>query len=305
MKENKKIIAILCALSLACTAAFTGCAKKVSYEEQTTTNSGKIKIGNEVVDVPEDAEIVVGNDGESYLVDDEGNSYVYDATSAYFVSTDLTTTTTTTKKTTKSTTKKTTSSTSKSTKDSTTEKTEKPTTESTTSEQENILGSLAKIRKQYTSTDQTNTVLSNSNVKRNYIKFESDGKEWIVELFKGRYGKSTVGCEIVIWNRDDSDDPYTLSKTISCSGKLYNSSNGVVASFATTDNGWGKGFENNNTTNGETVLFGTLTFPSTEMANAFMDALDAKEFIEGSLDDKFEASGCYCYSGGTAVEFAW
>ena len=84
--DKKRTTALLCAFILVFVSVFSGCAKKVTYKEKSTKADDSIVIGEEYgEDIPEDSEIVVGEDGQSYLVDGEGNSVVYEAPSAYVV----------------------------------------------------------------------------------------------------------------------------------------------------------------------------------------------------------------------------
>lgn len=48
------------------------------------------------------------------------------------------------------------------------------------------------------------------------VFFEHEGKDWMIQLWKGQYGLIFYGCEIGIYNKPHSDDPDNLFTFYSC-----------------------------------------------------------------------------------------
>lgn len=293
MNESKKLIALLCSFILVFTTTMSGCAKKVKYNENKPKTDGKIKIGDSYEDIPEDAEIVVGEDGKSYIVDGEGNSMVYDAPTAYVVAnngTTAATTTTTTKKTTTTTVKVIPST----------------TTTTTTSQQDSVIESLLSVRKiGY----EEPTGLSKYDTNVMHVKFQDMEDEWLIEFHKGTYGTQTIGCEIGMYKRSSSDSPFkkiTEIENIASGASLFNGSS-KVAGFASSKIGigWRYDFVKGSVDNPkELVMTADITFPTSGMANAFMDALEDRGFTEGDISDPNEAAEKFTCSDKT-VSLSW
>ena len=69
------------------TLVLSGCSIGKKFEEPKKNSDGKdiINIGDGYQNIPPDAQIVIGADGQSYLVDGQGNSYIYNPSSVYAV----------------------------------------------------------------------------------------------------------------------------------------------------------------------------------------------------------------------------
>lgn len=294
MNESKKVMALLCAFILVFSTAMSGCAKKVKYNENEPKTDGKIKIGDSYEDIPEDAEIVVGEDGKSYIVDGEGNSMVYDAPSAYVVASNGTTasTTTTTKKTTTTTT--------------TVKVIPSTTTTTTTSQQDGVISTLLNVRK--IGYDEP-TGLTKYDTDVMHVKFQEAEDEWLIEFHKGIYGTDTIGCEIGIYKRTNSDSAFkkiTEIENIATGANLFNGSS-KVAGFASSKIGigWHYDFEKGTADSPKKlVMAADIVFPTSAMANAFMDALEEKGFTEGDTSDPNESAEKFNCTDKT-VSLAW
>lgn len=130
------------------------------------------------------------------------------------------------------------------------------------------------------------------------IFFSYDGKQWMIELWKGQYGLET-GCEIGVYNRPDSPPPYylLLDKVIGvrpgdqAHSLFYQSADDedmLNMQFVLKQDGnvllhrdpmmhwWLTGFRwGNYTTPDHLVMEIQIQFPNTEMQTAFDDALQA------------------------------
>ena len=354
--NKKRLVALLCAFILVFTAVFTGCADKVTFNETTTKADDKIVIGEDYEDIPDDAEIVVGEDGQSYLVDGEGNSIVYEAPSAYVVPTQAPvatssspTTSSTTKKSytlkldkdagVKSVTlngKKETSATFKegdkvtvsvelnsgydwskwtetsvAAKMKSTEKTYsfsmpnrnltlKATTQKTTTRaQKDEVYDLVQNQRKSGGVDISGLTSYNTDVLR--VPFAYGEDVFMVELHKGVYGTTTIGCEAGIykkvneysWTKIDNVDEMKMSMTL----WQYQSSDetGTPKQVLSTDStGWWLGkFENGTIPNvpepekrfSNLVVKFSITFPTFGMMEAFADELAKIGFSECSGSD--------------------
>lgn len=210
---NKRIIAVLGVLIVVLSASLAGCGKKVTQEEKTTTDSGKIILDGTFDDIPEGSEIVIGNDGQSYLVDGEGNSVVYEAPSAYVIPNSPTpgiTPPQAASSTTAAPTKK------------------PPTTirvipSTTLSQKENVVNELSILRRSVNSDNSVRATLSNTNFATLLISAEkADDSGWRFEIHKGSYGSSTVGCEVAFYKNRRLDN-------FKCKAELYNGENKITS----------------------------------------------------------------------------
>lgn len=303
MNKAKKITAMLCATMLVFCTVLTGCAKKVSYKDNKSSTDGKIKIGEGTDGIPEDAEIVVGEDGKSYIVDGEGNSMVYDATSAYVVNNNVPTSSTTS--TTNTTTKKTTTTTTTTTKK----------TEPTTSQQDHIISVLGPVRKTYTPGKSIDISLSNCSLDTPLIIKFNDGEGVCYYVFnKGMYGNKTVGCETGFYKGFPSSEVFngiTAVENVKNAAKLYSGSS-VIASMKSELNlisGWRYAFEDTSKTYNpqSLVMVNTIKFKNADIANAFADALEVNGYTEkGEIQsDPNEKVQGYEFIDESTVVFAW
>lgn len=300
MNDRKRTVALLCAFVLVFSTALSGCAKKVKFEEQTTTKDNKIKINTIDMEIPDGSSIVVGDDGQSYLVDGEGNSVVYEAPSAYVIP-DVggNTTTTTTKTTKKTTTKKTTTTTT-------------TTTQPTTSQQSKVYDVLSRKRP-YNIVEYMTDDLPNYNVNSIEIGFEDGPRSWLIKFYKGQYDSSTIGCESCIYTKPSgnssykkADDEFVMNVNMTMwqmsGGDCIKTTNGI------SKNSWwvynfeqGK-LEGKNPKN--LALKCDITLKSGKTLELFVEALENNGFTEGSSAEKYQDAGKYIVNGQT-VTFVW
>ena len=301
MNDRKRFVAILCAFVLVFSTAMSGCAKKVKFEKQETTKDNKIKINTVDDEIPEGYSLVMGEDGQSYLVDSEDNSIVYDATSIYVIpNTADNKTTASTKATT--TTKKTT----------TTVKVipSSATTQPTTSQQDKVLSVLSSRR--HNIDDKAGNDLDNYNVDTLDVRFEYGNKKWAVKLFKGKYASSTIGCETCIyileegqsnWQEADDADRQNVEMTL---WQEIDDENYAKTEEPLKSCWWSKIIQNGSLYGGNKkslVMRTTINMSTSAMADAFCDALEEKGFAYGSVSG-YQNAGNYSVDGRT-VTVVW
>lgn len=262
---SKRLIAVLGILIIVLSAVFTGCGQKVTIENDTsTTDDGKIRLDGNYEDIPAGAQIVVDSNGQSYLVDGEGNSVVYDALTPYVIPNvpgstvtipnptvtipSKTTTTTTTTKTT--------------------------TTTTTTSQKDAVVAALNAHRTKSGSDEELSKALNGENIQSLNVSFGENS----IELHKGTYGSTTVGCEVGLYKSGalmTGNDIAITGATLYNSGKTIDGTNEKKPSY------W------NNIYNGkqsDMVLKTTVKLNEDDM-NAFCDALEDKGFNYGEASN--------------------
>lgn len=276
---NKRIIAVLSVLIVVLSASFAGCGKKVTQEDKTTTDSDKIVLNGDYEDIPEGSEIVIGADGQSYLVDGDGNSVVYEAPSAYVIPNANPVPVTPSSQTTKPTVT--------TAKPTTTIKViPSTTTTTTTSQQEGIIKTLTPLRIEGYNDSEARAKLTNSNFDHLDVKFV-DGKDndWLFEFHKGAYGSSTVGCEAGFYTRQSSNNGYKKVSDqagIVCKAQLYNGDNRITGFSETSVNsGWRYSFVNGGAKTSDLAMIVSVKL-NFERMDAFTDALEEMGFAEGS-----------------------
>lgn len=277
---NKRIIAILGILIIVLSTVFVGCGKKITKEDVTTTDDGKIKLNGGYEDIPAGSQIVVDANGDSYLVDGEGNSIVYNAQTEYVipdvpvtpVQIDPSSTTT------RSTTKKPIPTIPSSTEPST-----------TAPQYQDVIKTMSAYRNRSDSNAGVKGKLGDAaDFKTLSIKFDESeygGKNsFRIELHKGVYGTSTVGCELGVYVlRDESYfGAVGESENISGSAQLYNSKSGSkVTQFGESKTGWHYSFINASPVNSdELVMVATLKLNELRM-DALTDELEEHGFVSG------------------------
>lgn len=303
MNEKIKLTALLCAFMLVFSTTMSGCAKKVQFEEQTTTRDNKIKINTVDSDIPDGSSIVIGDDGQSYLVDGEGNSVVYEAPSTYVIPDAGAETTKSTATTTKSTTKSTTS---KTIRTITTTTTVAP----TTSQQDKVYGVLLSRRQNID--DRVGNYLDNYSVDTLDVRFENGGKEWAVKLIKGKYGSSTVGCETCIyikeagqsnWQEADDADKKNVAMTL----WQYVDDEKVEKTEVPTKLCWWTSILKNSTLYGgeekTLIMKSVITFSTDSMKEAFCDSLEENGIACGTTNN-YQTPNRYSTDGRT-VTIIW
>lgn len=306
MNDRKRTVALLCAFVLVFSTAMSGCAKKVKFEEQTTTEDNKIRINTIDTGTTDNSDVVIGeDDGQSFLVDGEDSAVVYDATSEYVIpdvgggTVVVNPTTAATKTTKKATTKKTIKTV-----------TEKDTTQPTTSQQDKVYSVLASRRQNID--DKAGNDLSNYSVNTLDVRFENGGKEWAVKLIKGKYDSSTIGCETCVyvkeagqsnWQEADDADRKNISMTL---WQKVDDENYSKADIPQRLCWWtsillnGKLYGGSNTS---LTMKSTITFSTETMKNAFCDSLEEKNIKYGDTKD-YKTPNTYSTDGRT-VTIIW
>lgn len=337
MKFNgsKRAVALFGALIFVFSTAMTGCSVKKITKKTPTGADDSIKIGDGFEE-DESTTIVVGDDGKSYIVDDEGNSVVYTPTSTAVIKgnpvgnnipTGSPVVTNPTTKSTTTTTKKTT--------------TTKSTTEKTTTKSD-VYNDLAYQRRfGFNSMYDKGARFVNFYLDTIRAYFEYNDKLWLIEFWKGEYAMASVGCEIGFYNVDADEKPYKLvsdktyqdiyeekgpeaiayksvsdSDAMYCSMKLWQYEKSTDAkpvqriNFPRAKCWWAADFENGvlekHSDRTTLIMVGTVEFPNATMRDCFTEQLDKKGFgkvAAGSITsyDKFDK---YAVSGNT-VTVGW
>ena len=192
--SNIRATALLLAFMIAFGSVLSGCGiRKVTHKggSSEASTDGIIHIGDSGAQLEGETEIVVGSDGQSYLVDGEGNSIVYDAVYPNGNSGSVaqrTITTTTTAKVNKATT------TAKPQQPTTTKKPETPTTT-----KQDIRSILVKNRQYADNSAFTpDPALRGLSTCRIYLEY--NGNYLMIQLWKGSYGSDKVGCEMGLFS---------------------------------------------------------------------------------------------------------
>lgn len=300
MNSKYRYIALFCAFVIVFSTVLSGCStKKVEFKETTTTGNDMIKIDLDT------AEISTNEDGQSFLVDGEGNSVVYDATSTYVIpNNDVVIVPTLPSSSSKSSTTK---STAKKTAKSIITVTDPPTTEPTTSQQKKVYDILAKKRAfDISDNNYIKTDLPEYKVEKLNIDFNSKDN-WRISLIKGRYDTNTVGGEVCLYKstgdgykRVDDEDRKEISITMwqQINDESYNDS-----VLPTTRSWWLTNFQNGKLYENSTdslIMKVTIDFKTAGMCEAFCEALESKGFEYGSTSS-YRNKGMYSSDGRSAT----
>lgn len=129
------------------------------------------------------------------------------------------------------------------------------------------------------------------------MKFSCNGKDWLIQFWKGRYSIST-GAEIGIYNKplDRKEEFYDCAADdcmMPMSMKLYKS-NKLLFERPLQTHWWLTGFKGGFGFLCQLRLEGAIEFPSAQMKDAFTDAVDRKIFTAFK----------YTVQGNT-VSFVW
>ncbi len=311
-----RMVALLSCFIFIFSLVLSGCSGVMKIQKSKKDNNGNdiINIGQGDGSIPDDYQIVVGSDGQSYLVDGEGNSIVYNPTSAY-ITPNATTSTTTTKTTT-------TTTETPSTRPSTTESTTVPpsTTETTT---QSVYNALAVQRKfGFNKAYDTLSGLANFYLDTIRVYFHYNGKDWLIEFWKGEYAMASVGCEIGYYYREcnehengvlgpDSGADRKHYKAVEdrdammTSMKLWHYTDltkepELKIDFGSRQCWWAAAFENGvlkpHSDRTALVMKGTVEFPTYEMMELFVEGLEDRGFVEGDTSsyksvERFSVSG--------------
>jgi hypothetical protein len=310
MKKNyskTRYIALLCSFIIVFSLVMTGCAsvKKIS-KKSTSTSGDEIQIGQGSDILEGETQIVVGDDGQSYIVDEEGHSVIYNNSTqsgGSYSASEIATTAGTA-----ATTSKTAASSKTTTTKKSTASTTKATTVATTQTPSEVYNSLAYQRtfgfnKYY----DMGSMFVNFYLSTIRVYFTYDDKDWLIELWKGEYAMATVGCEVGFYYRNHNQ---TLLDTVGADWLLYKSVEDEDAmpvsmklwqyekstdstpvlkiDYGKRNCWWAADFETGvlETHRDKTtlVMIATIDFPTTKMMELFTEQLDNKGFKEGSIN---------------------
>lgn len=312
--SKTRLLALLSAFIFVFSLVLSGCSIGNKLEKPN------IKAGkNDIIDIVTDnqdgmseySQIVIGADGQSYLVDGEGNSVLYNPVSTYTV-TDP-------------------SSSSSSSSSTTSSKVQNPVTLPTiaplptsSSSKTEVYNALAIQRKFGFNKAYDNFAgLANFYLDTIRVYFTYDEKDWLIELWKGEYAMASVGCEIGFYYNDkpssSSNGPLAASvgekkhfkavedkDAMYCSMELWQYVKSTDAEpvkridFGRRRCWWAASFENGvlekHSDRTSLVMRGTIEFPTYEMMELFVEGLEERGFVEGSTStyknvERFTVSG--------------
>ena len=148
------------------------------------------------------------------------------------------------------------------------------------------------------------------------VKFPYDGKDWLIQMWKGRYGIIMLGGEIGVYNKPSTQasefyysalpeeelvmsmDVYQKNLATGVTKKLF--TRGPLSDWWLTGFVPGTFYQYNN--KAEIILVGSIEFPNEEMLQAFEAAFAATGFAKGTP----ERNNPETYAiDGTTVTFAW
>ncbi len=295
-----RMTALLCSFIFVFSLVLSGCStvrKMGKNEQETTTDSGVITLGQDSSTTTDVQQVVVDNSGDSFLVDGDDDANVYNHPSAYVTPNQQTSTTT------------------KAPADET-DKTVKSTTQATTHE---VYNKVAPQR-----TFGFNKLYDNFSGLANFyldtirVYFTYNNKDWLIEFWKGEYAMAAVGCEIGFYNRNHD----SLSERLNPDYLHYNSVEDDDAMFASMELWqyvkssdtepvkkinfarrrcwWAADFQTGvlekHSDRTSLVMRGSVEFPNTEMMNLFIKGLEERGFKKGSTDS-YKSYERYSVSG--------
>lgn len=306
--SNKRLLALLSAFILLFSTVMSGCAKLERPEDLNATNNDKININ---VDpnggYTQNSQIVIGPDGQSYLVDGMGNSVIYNPSSLYI---DPSSTTP--------------SSSTQPTQPSMTIPTQPSSSSTSSSTTTSVYNALA-IQRRFGFNKMYDNFAGLANFYLDTIRvyFTYDNKDWLIELWKGEYAMASVGCEIGFYYNDNPSSPTNAPLDASlgekkhfkavedkdamyCSMELWQYKKSTDAEpakmidFGRRRCWWAAAFENGvlekHSDRTTLVMRGTIEFPTTEMRDLFLNGLEERGFREGSTTT-YKNYECYSVNG--------
>lgn len=317
-KENSKTryIALLCSFIIVFSVVLTGCGsvKKIT-QKKSTGSSDEIQIGENTDVLEGPTQIVVGDDGQSYIVDNSGHSVVYNSNQSgnSYSASSVTPNNNTAAKTSTTTKKATTTTKAATTKKSTT-------TETTTANKYSVYNALAAQRKfGFNKLYDKGAQWVNFYLQTIRCYFTFNDKDWLIELWKGEYAMATVGCEVGFYNRDhnqallDNPGPEWLhyssvgdEDAMQVSMKLWQYEKSADSTpvqkidYSKRLCWWAADFETgvleNHRDQTTLIMVATIDFTTDKMMNLFLDQLEAKGFTEGTINsyhnyDRYSVSG--------------
>ena len=321
MKKNyskTRYIALLCSFIFVFSLVMTGCGSVKKITKKSTSAGGdeiQIGQGDGILEGP--TQIVVGDDGQSYIVDNEGHSVIYNSNQSggSYSASQINTTAkpnTSSNSGTNSTQRPITTK-----KPATTATTKVTTTQATPS---SVYNSLAYQRKfGFNKYYDMGAMFVNFYLQTIRAYFTYDNKDWLIELWKGEYAMATVGCEVGFYYREHNQNlldtvgaDYLLYKSVEnedampVSMKLWqyekstDSTPVMKIDYSKRNCWWAADFETgvlekhrDQTT---LVMVATIDFQTTKMRDLFAEQLDKKGFLEGTLDgynnvDRYSVDG--------------
>lgn len=308
-KDYTKIrfLSLFVTITFVFSLVLSGCAiRRVEKPNDGSDDIINVGPGGEL---PPDVQIVVGEDGQSYLVDGEGNSVIYNPTSAYI---DPNATTAPTAAPTNPQTP------------GTTAPTSAQNTPSSSSSTTSVYNALAIQRKfGFNKLYDNFAGLANFYLDTIRVYFTYDGKDWLIELWKGEYAMASVGCEIGFYYNDNPSSSTNGvldwrvaerkhfkavddSDAMNCSMELWQyvrSSDPEPVKqidFGMRKCWWAASFENGvlekHSDRTTLVMRGKIQFPNTVMMELFVEGLEARGFVEGNTStykntERYEVNG--------------
>ena len=295
-----RLIAFIAALIFVFSLVLSGCTigKEVETPETTTGKKDVINIVEGDSTIPPDSQIVIGEDGQSYLVDSEGNSIVYN----HYYQNSVTPQSDTQQNVTSGQSEETSASTQKST-----SPTRTTTTEPTTSVFE-LLSSKRSVG--YNKATASSAAIPDSYLDTFRIYFTYNNKDWLIEFWKGEYGKTHIGGEVGIYTNSTPSSTGTapLSASVgeskifnaagygdrlNCSVQLWQyvkSTNPEPVSVASVsmkvcqrNYAFKEGVIENQNDRSTIVMSAKIEFPTLDMMDLFINALEEKGFSNGSV----------------------
>ncbi len=295
-----RLIAFISALIFVFSLVLSGCSvgKEVETPETTTEKKDVINIGEGDPTIPPDSQIVIGDDGQSYLVDSEGNSIVYN----HYYQNPATPQPNTP------------SNNSSGTPDGTTSSTQKPTvpTQPSSTEPTTSIFDLLSVKRKvgYNKATASTAGIRDSYLDTLRVYFTYNNKDWLIEFWKGEYGKTHVGGEVGIYTNSTPSSTGTSSLPMSegekkvfnavgyddrlnCSVQLWQyvrSTDPEPISIASTamkvcqrNFGLKEGVIENPNNRSTIVMSAKIEFPTLDMIELFTNALEEKGFENANV----------------------
>lgn len=319
--SRTRYIALLCLFIFVFSLVLTGCGSVKKIVRNKASGDGdeiQVGSGSEILEGP--TQIVVGENGQSYIVDQNGHSVVYNnpTKSGGAYSQSAVSTQTTKKPTSGSSTN------SGSGSGSGSVRTTVPTTKKTTTEQTSspnaVYNALAPQRKfGFNKLYDKGAQWVNFYLQTIRCYFTYNNKDWLVELWKGEYAMATVGCEVGFYNREHNqallenpgpewlhygsagdEDAMPVSMKLWQYKKSTDSTPTQMIDYGERNCWWAADFETgvlekhrDQTT---LIMIATIDFQTQRMAELFTDQLDKKGFREGSINsynnyDRYSVDG--------------
>lgn len=305
MKKNftkTRITALISALIFVFSLVLSGCSngKDIESPEKTTEKKDVINIGEGDPTIPPDSQIVIGDDGQSYLVDSEGNSIVYN----HYYQNPVTPQPNVQPNTPQNGEQDKPENPKPVTPEPPAE--EKPPKEPTTSIFE-LLSSKRSVG--YNKATASSAAIPDSYLDTLRVYFTYNNKDWLIEFWKGEYGKTHVGGEVGIYTNGTPSSTGTShlsasegeakvfnaaghSDRLNCSVQLWQyvkSTDPEPISIASTamkvcqrNYGFKEGVLENVKYRSTIVMSAKIEFPTLDMRDLFTNALTEKGFQEAS-----------------------